>query len=77
MRLSGRATGGARHLHLRARRLDRGRNGGGGGAEMKIKQGTEVKGVCKKWKSKGKSLCWLVPAFNVGADSKTRGSSAV
>lgn len=32
--------------------------------EMKIKRGTKDKGVCKKWKSKEKFLCWAIPAFN-------------
>lgn len=39
--------------------------------EMKIKRGTKDKGVCKKWKSKEKFLCWAIPAFNTVTDNTT------
>lgn len=39
------------------------------GGKVKIKQGTEGKGVCKKWKSQEKFLCWAIPAFTTVADN--------
>lgn len=39
--------------------------------EIKIKQGTKDKRVCKKWKSKEKFLCWAIPAFNTATDNTT------